>query len=735
VLAKHVDLAHAESPGVTSTIAQTAMRDVLDMLRVPTTLGAVLVSALLVAVAARLFIYERNNQRTGTNAGRTPVRQADRHSSDAAARPCTAAGPVLAARVANLDLSGLTVIPITRLPRLYKRLRIPLLERTVVLYADLTASELVFRRLRVGSATATSRDTGRESIEVTADRVELDLTGSIGVRAGYHFEGEGEPQGRAVRASGRVHVTLADASSRVGTRLVSRPAEATPGQTSRPGLRCQRVDFHPGNISVLSLSGFVPFLRLEALAHYVRNSSLVRISTRRFAGFLVHELVQGPVCSDLLSDLEGFIDKHVDLAPFARISDSDRDRALARFSRDSIHPHHQNRDDTTTAAFTTTTAPSSATALRLHALVLGPIHLHSLSLPSSASAAENGDAVAVPVFARRDQTGLRYSILSSPILNQLTRGPPDVTFGPSRFDKIELEEASVELEPHTLDVLEGESSGSKSPEPESKTARELVLRVHGLAATLSIGFRIGADLRAAPALVTGMKVLEEKGVATTEIAERSALGALHSSNSHQDSFAGTEAAGSFQAGGLEDDLDGIAIRLPVRWDRTSGRVLLTSRHDDEDELASASALTESGSTSSSRRKGRSRGNTAGRGIRLEGAFGTVAPRIKLESRLGKLLGERVVNALLESVQVCRGNRYCSARGITCQTDAAFPPPDPPRCLDGSARFALPRRPGTAKAAAHTRQRERAHGHRRWGSLDFSGYGEAEGIAPSSLPMY
>ena len=182
-------------------------------------------------------------------------------------------------------------------------------------------------------------------------------------------------------------------------------------------------------------------------------------------------------------------------------------------------------------------------------------------------------------------------------------------------------------------------------------------------------------------------------------------------------------------------MDGIAIRLPVRWDRTSGRVLLTSRHDDEDELASASALTESGSTSSSRRKGRSRGNTAGRGIRLEGAFGTVAPRIKLESRLGKLLGERVVNALLESVQVCRGNRYCSARGITCQTDAAFPPPDPPRCLDGSARFALPRRPGTAKAAAHTRQRERAHGHRRWGSLDFSGYGEAEGIAPSSLPMY
>lgn len=657
---------------LTKSVGQTAMRDVLDMLRLPTSLGAVLVSALLVAVVARLFIYERNNRRTGTSAGRAPARQAD-HYSDAGSRPCTTAGPVLAARVANLDLSGLTVIPITRLPRLYKRLRIPLLDRTVVLYADLTASELVFRRLKVGSATATSRDTGRESIEVTADRVELDLTGSIGLRAGYHFEGEGEPRGRAVRASGRVHVTLADASSRIGTRLVSRPeAGVAPGQTSRPGLRCQRVDFHPGTISVLSLSGFVPFLRLEALVHYVRNSSLVRISTRRFAGFLVHELVQGPVCSDLLSDLEGFIDKHVDLAPFARINDSDRDRALARFSRDSIHPHHQNRDDTTTAAFTTTTAPASTTALRLHALVLGPIHLHSLSLPSSASAAENGDAVAVPVFARRDQTGLRYSILSSPILNQLTRGPPDVTFGPSRFDRIELQEVSVELEPHALDVLEGESSGSKSPEPESKTARELVLRVHGLAATLSIGFRIGADLRAAPALVTGMKVLEEKGVATTEIAERSASGGLQSSHSHEDSFAGTEAMGRFQTGSLEDDLDGIAIRLPLRWDRTSGRVLLTSRHDDEEELAAASALTESGPTSSSRRKRRGRGNGAGRGIRLEGAFGTVAPRIKLESRLGKLLGERVVNALLESVQVCRGNRYCSAQGTTCETDATSP---------------------------------------------------------------
>lgn len=654
------------------------MRDVVDMLRLPTTsLGAVLVSALLVAALARLFVYQRH---TGTDAGRVPARQADPHSDDAA-RPCTAAGPVLAARVANLDLSGLTVIPITRLPRLYKRIRIPLLDRTVVLYADLTASELLFRRLRVGSATATSRDTGREPIEVTADRVELDLTGSIGLRAGYHFEGEGEPRGRAVRASGRVHVTLADASSRIGTRLVSRPAaEVAPGQTSRPGLRCQRVDFHPGSISVLSLSGFIPFLRLEALAHYVRNSSLVRISTRRFAVFLVHELVQGPVCSDLLSDLEGFIDKHVDLSPFTKISESDRDRALARFSRDSIHPHHQNRDATTTAAFTTTTAPSSTTALRLHALVLGPIHLHSLSFPSSASTAENGDAVAVPVFARRDQTGLRYSILSSPILNQLTRGPPDVTFGPSKFDRIELQEASVELEPHALDVLEGESNGRKSPEPEGKTARELVLRVHGLAATLSIGFRIGADLRAAPALVTGVKVLEEKGVATTEIAERSALGATQSSSSHEDSFAGTEVTGRLHPGNIEDDLDGIAIRLPLRWDRTSGRVLLTSRHDDDDELAAASALTQSGSISSSRRKRKSRGNAAGRGIRLEGAFGTVAPRIKLESRLGKLLGERVVNAILESVQVCQGAHYCSAPG-TPQADAAppaaFRPTSPP----------------------------------------------------------
>ncbi|GAA5876143.1 hypothetical protein JCM3774_003511 [Rhodotorula dairenensis] len=640
------------------------MRDVLDMLHLSPymtgrTLVAALVTVLLAAAVARFFASDRSNKR---RASADPARFSPEELDDSAARPCTVAGPVLAARVANLDLSGLTVIPITRLPRLRKWLRIPFTDRTVVVFADLTASELVFRRLKVGSATTSSRDVGRDAIQVTAHHVEVDLTGSIGVRAGYYLEGQDERRGRAVRASGRVHVALTEASSRIVSRLVSRAGPGSSSSEAQPGLVCRRVDFHPGTVSLLSLTGFVPFLRAEALLHYVRNSPLVRISTRRFAAFLVQELVHGPVCSDLLSDLEGFVGKHVDLDTFAGIDDRDRDRALARFFHDSVHPpHHDSEEHTSTTEFTTTSAPASPTALRLHALILGPIRLHSLSLPSSAASAENGGTVAVPVFARRNQTGLRYSILSSPILNQLTRGPPDVSFGPSTFERLELDEASIELEPHPLEVLEGGTNGGKASEPGAaavaaagasvgRSTRELVLRVHGLAASLSIGFRIGAGLRAAPALVTGMKVLEEKGVAKTEIAERSTLRKPPHSNGDSLPSDGTLDVVETTA---DDEADGIAIRLPLRWDRSSGRVVLTSRHDDEDALVAESTSSSSSTTAPSprRRQARSRtGGGAARGIRLEGALGTVAPRIKLESRLGKLLGERVVNALLEGVQ-------------------------------------------------------------------------------------
>ncbi|GAA5992914.1 hypothetical protein JCM10908_001404 [Rhodotorula pacifica] len=629
------------------------MRDVYELLQqLPThsvsrRLCAILLSVLLAFVVARVLAGKPSHNEAEVDASASDSSHVE--STRPVARPCTTAGPVLAARVANLDLSGLTIIPITRLPRLRKKLRLPFVKRAVVVYADLTASELVFRRLKVGSASTSSRDVGREPIQVSADSVELDLTGSVGVRAGFYYEGEDERRGRAVRASGRIHVALADANAHICTRLVSRDVQDGQEALSRPGLSCRRVDFHPGHVSMLSVSGFLPFLRIETLVHHIRNTRLVRASTRRFAAFLVEEVVQGPVCSDLLGDLEGFASKHVDLQTLVDIEESARDRALTRFFQDSMQHVEPESAATTTSAFTTTSESSATTnTLRLHALVFGPIHLHSLSLPSTTSAAQTGGTVPVPVFARRDQTGLRYSILSSPILNQLTRGPPDVSFGPSAFDRIELDEVSVELEPNPMEMLEGMATGdysSRLPDASSAT-RELVLRVHGLAASLSIAFRIGADLRAAPALVTGMKVLEEKGVATTDIAEKITREQPRQSAGEPDSSLQTRHPNGLDDGAADDELDGISIRLPLRWDRSSGRVLLTSRHDDEDEVtANAGPLSSVQALSRRRRTG-----TSARGIRLEGAFGTVAPRIKLESRLGKLLGERVVNALLEGVQ-------------------------------------------------------------------------------------
>lgn len=663
---------------------------------------ALVAACLAIAVASFLVHYRLTTASTGQD------RAAGQQYDDRAGTPCTTPGPTLAARIANLDLAGLTVIPITRLPRLRKRVRV--WHRTVTIYADLTASELVFRRLRVGQVTTRSRDVGREPIQVTADGVEIDLTGSIGIRAGFYYEdddvknlgekGAGGHEGRrgwSCRGSGRVHVALNDASTLVTTRLVRRPVSPKCEHAeSRPGLQCREIEFSPGSISLLSLSGFVPFLRLEALAHYFRNTPLARAATRRFAAFMVTEVLHGPVCSDSLRDLEHFIEKHVDLETWSTVADAERDEVLKRFFNDSVTAGHSGEtlNDGSTAQFTTSTSPTTkSTSLRLHALIYGSLHLHSFALPVATDGVDADGTTQVPVFARRDQTGLRYSLLSNPILNQLTRGPPDVSFGPSTFEKVAFREASIELEPDPIEVLEGNlglasppppaATNSRPSDPASSTpaapartrARELVLRVNGLVANLSIGFRIGAELRRAPALVSGMRILEEKGVATTEIAEAvTELGRgkrqwaqekrnRTTTDEYVDEETEGEREGSLSA--APEAEEGIAIRLPLRWDRTTGRVYLTSRHDDDnDDLAvvpdrpgSIAAL-----TNSHRRQG-SRGGPNARGIRLEGTFGTVAPRVRLESRLGKLLGERVVNALLEGVQV----RPDSARGqqLTC----------------------------------------------------------------------
>ncbi|BGP56316.1 hypothetical protein JCM8202_005285 [Rhodotorula sphaerocarpa] len=639
-----------------------------------------LLLSLLLGAAAVVWLVSR------LSASQKPIPRS-RDTDDTQDERCLTPGPALAVRVARLDLDGFTSVPLARLPRLSTGpLPLPFLAaRTLAFHLDLTASEVVCRQLRVGHATVTSRDVGREPIQVAAQDVEVDLSASVGARVVVTVAKEGGTGAsptwtRSWRLSGRIRLALTGASPSISARLLSRRRRDSEASDSELGLGCDAIDFEPGHVSILTLTDFLPVgsRLLEAVAHRCRNTAVARYLTRQLTAFLVRDAVQGPVCTELLEDLSAFVRKHVDVAPWAGLTDTERDKVYSPIAQGT---------------------PTS-TSLRFHASVFGPVHLHSFSLPTAADAAA-ADATdpslrarGTPVFARSDRTGLRHALLSSPLVNQLTRGPPELSLGPAAFDRVEFREVHLELEPDPHELLEGDGEGGavggrdSNPEEDDAAAtptptstrrrpprpRDLVVRIGGLAATLSLRFRLGADLRAAPALVSGVRVLEERGSAVMEVAEAARAGAA---GAGARTAAGRRSADGLGRDEFVDDDDeeegetppcdggggeglpggGIAIRLPLWLDRTSGRVHLASRHDDPDPAGVAPLLDPAlegpqpppppppPPNGSWRREW-----NRDRGIRLEGAFGTVSPRIRLESRLGKFLGERVVNSLFEAVE-------------------------------------------------------------------------------------
>ncbi|BGP41362.1 hypothetical protein JCM10450v2_005403 [Rhodotorula kratochvilovae] len=558
-------------------------------------------------------------------------------------RPIATAGPVLASSLSGLSLDGLTVIPITRLPRLGTRIPLPFSSSTLSISADLTASELVFSHLRVGSVATRGRDVGREPIDLSAKEVDLRMTGSIGLRLtlaiGEKRAGGGRdgatartPRTWAWKPSGRLELALSGASASALVQLVQ-AREATvevEGDGRHPSaarFACVASTFLPGNISLLSLRGFFPFAFLESVVHYLRNTALVRIPTQHLVGFLVRKGVEGHIATELLGDLAHFVDKHVYTEGYSSLTRDDRDEILRRFF--PLPPSPLSDD----AGAATSPSPPPLEPLRFSALFHGSTTLHRLHIPQDSSPAAAADNAVAPrsngetpvaLFSRLDATGLRYTLLSSPLINQITRGPPTATFGPGTFERLAWSEARIELAPSPVQLLEGSATGPAGE-------RELVLTVHGLDAELSLAFRLGAELRSAPSLLAGRKTLEERGVATIRIGERKG---------------GGPGVLEERAPDEDDDGEGISIHLPLRWDKTAGRVVLSGSFD-----ADASSTTGGASTPARHTRSLSaRRAPAPRKIRLEGAFGTVAPRVKLESRLGKALGEKVVNALLDAVR-------------------------------------------------------------------------------------
>lgn len=425
-----------------------------------------LLLSLLLGAAAVVWLVSR------LSASQKPIPRS-RDTEDTQDGHCLTPGPALAVRVARLDLDGFTSVPLARLPRLSTGpLPLPFLAaRTLAFHLDLTASEVVCRQLRVGHATVTSRDVGREPIQVAAQDVEVDLSASVGARVVATVAKEGGTGAsptwtRSWRLSGRIRLALTGASPSISARLLSRRRRDSEASDSELGLGCDAIDFEPGHVSILTLTDFLPVgsRLLEAVAHRCRNTAVARYLTRQLTAFLVRDAVQGPVCTELLEDLSAFVRKHVDVAPWAGLTDTERDKVYSPIAQGECSALRSLASSLLTPAPPLAGTPTS-TSLRFHASVFGPVHLHSFSLPTAADAAA-ADATdpslrarGTPVFARSDRTGLRHALLSSPLVNQLTRGPPELSLGPAAFDRVEFREVHLELEPDPHELLEGDGEG------------------------------------------------------------------------------------------------------------------------------------------------------------------------------------------------------------------------------------------------------------------------------------
>ncbi|GAA5914473.1 hypothetical protein JCM6882_003030 [Rhodosporidiobolus microsporus] len=508
--------------------------------------------------------------------------------------PYTSPGPVLASRIEALNLDGLTIIPSTLLPRIKGRWPVPFTSRTLLLALEITTSETVLQRCRVDSTTVQSRDVIRVPVNIQAEGVEVEVQASARLRFELAVEKpdtSGRPQKTwswRASSSGRTEVALSGASLSASAQVVEGPkrrrqagVDAESETALSPRLSLLSSSFIPGNISYLRLSpSFASFLP-TAISNYLfstivpsmRNTALTASLTSHLVAFLLDELVDSTLADELLGDLRDFLSKHMDGDTYGALTEEERDAILSDFFAAPAPP----------------SSDRSEPYMGFSALLHGPTLLTAFPLPSPPS-------TFLPIFSRSpsQRGGLRHAVLSSPLLNQVSTGPPVVDLGVSVFDRIGFAQARVELAP-------------PSPKQTGEGDRELVLSVEGLEAVLTTNFTIKSQLRTAPSLFLGTQQLTTPGSATTAVSTPSSL------------------AVSAPAPAVPFPPAPLRIFLPLSFVRDDGRVVLSGRP--------APAL----------------GQRDG-GVRLEGDFQAVKTRVKLESRLLGKVGERVVNAVLEGVE-------------------------------------------------------------------------------------
>lgn len=367
----------------------------------------------------------------------------------------TYAGPILFGRVHHLDLSGLTIIPLTHLIPSIFTLQLPF-HYYVRLEIQNTASELVFHTLKVGKAEVISRDVGRDAVRFKVAGVDTSLTGSFSTRVIMTLGRRGEANNRHVifqqrwRGSGRISASLMQSSIDLSIRMRF-------GEVGPPRLTLDSCAVDEGRIESIRIDGYAPYGRIITAIPY---KSLPTWPMNYIVTEMVKDMLESPEMVAVLSDIFEMLRDHVDVDSFAAIEDEDRNEALA-------------------IAASIGEAAVVYPCFALEGSMIGPVLFKNFIVPDSS-----------PELYRRGGTREKmqaFNILTSEVKMDLFD---------SSLSRITFERSSLSLRAFEYDDRDG---------------GELILTVKGLDLEVTSRFKIYAATSQFISWTTGLKKVGEKG--------------------------------------------------------------------------------------------------------------------------------------------------------------------------------------------------------------------------------
>ncbi|KAM0754765.1 hypothetical protein T439DRAFT_321806 [Meredithblackwellia eburnea MCA 4105] len=436
--------------------------------------------------------------------------------------PLTQPGPVLAAVSSALALDGLTIIPLVHLPPIKFAIQIPLTTRKFSARIAPTASEVVFKTLRIDDFSTRSIDAFRSPVEIKAAGVQTNFTGSFGIKLSLSIDGGQAKRDEQFwswtwRGSGRVHANLTDSRLALAARIVQKEQD-----TPRVEVISTRID--EGVIHEAKIQGFGIWGSVATFAvPIVKGTWLVRWPVKIIGDYLSREILEGPLVDELLREVYDFGQQHAHVETYEALVDDEREElmktpldatALASFpslssprndSPSSSSPSSQSSPPTTSSEAISSPpslppAPDSSKdashhQLRFHSHLIGPTRLHSFPLPDFQ-----------PELYRPGGTRAKlqsFNLLTAELKLKLTK---------IAVSRLTFSRGSLAFDPPPPI---GAGSGTQG-----LGGGEVIVTVEDLEVLIGGDFSLGADTTSIVSWSTGIKRLQSSGTSTTTVLSR-----------------------------------------------------------------------------------------------------------------------------------------------------------------------------------------------------------------------